>query len=156
MENSHIPTRNRLVAASMFAPTEEERLAARRLLEAGLFRATSKDDVAWEDHPFNLAGLYPGDDSPFGKLIEDLVSQSEELIDEDLAIHVTDKVPLLPLPLPPKPAAPVEDANTLTETMRLRQEQLHKPIRRPVIPPSWSVANPTPVQDLGERQPLNW
>jgi hypothetical protein len=150
MENN-IPTRNRLSAAAIFAPTEEERLAAQRLLDAGLFRTTSKDEVAWEDHPFNLAGLYPGHDSPFGKLIEDLVSQSEVLIDEDLAIDVTDKTPFLPLPAKPAPVLEEPIGESLKKLI-----QSPNPLRPAAVQPNWVKAEPVPPLDLGELRPMVW
>jgi hypothetical protein len=88
-----------------------------------------------------------------GEIDDGLGDNSGEII--EMEAPTAELKPLLPLP--PKPAAmPVEDANTLAETMRLKQEQTHNPIRTPIIPPNWSVAKPTPVQDLGEQQPLNW
>jgi hypothetical protein len=154
MESS-VPTRNRLEAAAIFAPTEEERLAAKRLLAAGLYRAPNKGELAWEDHPFNLAAQCPGDTSSVGQLVESIVNaQPEELGDDDVALaDVLDKTPLLPLPAAPKPAPPVAE-EPLGESM---EKLIQKPVsRKPVTPPSWQVAPPTPQSDDFGREPLDW
>jgi hypothetical protein len=119
MENAEQPQfkpipRSELVAMSMFGSDEERELARRLLPNTPVEREP--------EHPLlMLKRLYPegseaeriSDDSPIGRLINDLVnSEPEQLGGDELEIAVTDKVPLLPLPLK-APAAPVEnDKNT--------------------------------------------
>jgi hypothetical protein len=151
MEPNSVPTRNRLSAAAMLAPTEEERLAAKRLLQAGLYRSANKDELSWEDHPFNLTARYPAD-SPLGELIESIVNAQElELGSEMLEMPVTELKPLLPLP-PKAPAAPTEEiASSLKKLLEAKN-----PVRPESKKPNWTVAQPTPPEDLGERRPISW
>jgi hypothetical protein len=146
MEQNNIPTKSRLSAASMFAPSEEERLAAKRLLKAGLYRVANKDEITWEDHPFNLAGLFPAD-----AYVEALVSsQPEELGGNELEIHVTEP------PSPPaKPVAPVAEEPPLGESMEKLVRHPLKPRAPRIQLPQWTKGEPYVGDDFG-RPPLDW
>jgi hypothetical protein len=80
-------------------------------------------------------------------------NSSGEVIEMEPAAELK---PLLPLPLPPKPpAAPVAEEPPLGASMRKLVEP-RNPVKPPAAKPSWQVAKPSPVEDLGERQYLDW
>jgi hypothetical protein len=88
-------------------------------------------------------------------LPDELISEPAELSGDVICSRRYSAEAEPPLPTPARPA-PVDDADTLSETWRLKQEERHNAVRPPVKKASWEVAPATPPLDLGELKPLSW
>ena len=162
--NIKLPPRGELLAKSLFGTPAQRENASR--LWANMPPGKDDDEV----HTFFRAQFPYGSqternylESPEGRRIEGIVAaQPQELGTEDnlAGNEITgdvvcqrrySKEPEPPLPVP---AVPVEEPHTLAATMRLKEEQRHRPME--LKKPSWQVAPPTPSIDLGELKPLNW
>lgn len=165
-----LPSKGELVCRSLFAPTEQEREAAKRL-------AAIVPEAREEEHPLlTLKRLFPegsealrlAEETPIGRSIEELCAMqpdeiftSEELVDEfmdvlDQAEPAEPPKPVEPTVAPPDPppAPPAPSAwQSLNFKDPIRQSQGEaSKIRR------WEAGKPTKGTGSWDsaREPLDW
>jgi hypothetical protein len=109
-ESNTLPTKIELSGEMLLAPTEERRLAAKRLLESGAYRDPTRDEAQAQHHYF-VAQAFKGSDSPVMKQIREFVAKlppEERLAPEPAQVEVLPATPVPELPATIDIAAPIE------------------------------------------------